>query len=92
MAPYYFIDFEYFVFMVGVGLIITLLIILARSSFAMSFTLKSRSDRELEEDVHEFGGGVTECYRPLPLLMIVVFFGYFVWAAGYVIYISFAGF
>ena len=36
--------------------------------------------------MHEFGGEVKESDRPVPWLIWLVFFGYFVWAVGYILF------
>jgi hypothetical protein len=92
MPPYRLIDLEYVYFILGVGLIITILVILARTSPSWSFTLKKRSNREIERDIHEFGGGVTEQNRPIPWLIWVVVVGWLVWAVTYSIFISSTGY
>jgi hypothetical protein len=86
MPPYRAIDNEYVLLMLGVGLLVALAVILARGSRTFSLGRRQRSDEEHERDVHEFGGGVSETNRPVPLLIWLVFVGYFVWAAGYIVY------
>ena len=91
MPPYTNLAFEDFVYMIGVGLILAVAVILARYSRVMSFTLDKRSDEDLDKSLHEFPGGVKEYNRPMPLLIWVVFIGYFIWAAGYVIFAGVIG-
>lgn len=92
MAPYWSIDLSYVFFALGIGLIISLLVCLARATPWLTFTFRRRTDRQIEDDFHEFGGGVTERNRPIPLLIWVVLVGYFLWAAGYVVLISSTGY
>jgi len=66
-------------------------IILARSSRFMSFTARKRSDEEIENDVHEFGDGVSEHDAPVPLFIWLLAVAYLIWAVGYVVYTSWYG-
>ena len=91
MPPYDLLGVEAVVFGTGVGLLIVAVIALARGSRRMGLTLTKRSDKELEEGVHEFGGGVSETDRPVPWLIWLVFVGYFIWAVCYVIYCGMVG-
>ncbi len=91
MPPYDLINFEYFVMMIGFGLILTAAIMLARGSRLFTFGMTKRTDREIDEDVHDFGDGVREGTRPVPIFIWVVWIGYFIWAVGYVIVTSFMG-
>ncbi|RJO64534.1 MAG: hypothetical protein C4523_18130 [Myxococcales bacterium] len=86
MPPYGWLHFERVMFVLGVGLILAIGVILARLSRTASFTLTKRSEKDLEDERHEFGGGLQEYNKPMPLLIWLVFLGYFVWAAGYVIF------
>jgi len=86
MPPYDWIGSWHLVFMTGVGLGLALAVILARGSRVWGFSLRPRPDREEEEEVHEFGGGVSEMNRPVPWLIWLVFVGYFIWATAYVIF------
>jgi len=70
----------------GIGLLVVIVVVLARLSRSHGFTLEKRTDREMEEDVHEFGGEVSESRRPVPWLIWLVFAGYFLWAALYVVW------
>ena len=86
MPPYEWLHFKSFTLMIGIGLVLTIAIILARGSRYLSFTFKRRSDKELEESIHEFGGGVQETNRPMPLLIWLVSIGWFIWAISYVVF------
>lgn len=86
MPPYDLPGLEAIIFMTGIGIVIVAAIALARGSRWMGFSFTERSDKELEETVHEFGGGVSETDRPVPWLIWLVFLGYFIWAACYVIF------
>jgi hypothetical protein len=52
MPPYSGIHFENVIFMVGVGIGLTILIILARGSEWWSFSFKKQTRRELVESLH----------------------------------------
>lgn len=88
MPPYDLIGTENVLYMTGVGLLVSLGIILARGSRAWSLAGRKRSDEELDADVHEFGGEVSESSRPVPWLIWLVFVGYFIWAVSYVVFIG----
>lgn len=88
MPPYDLIGIEAVLYMTGVGLLVSLGIILARGSRAWSWSARRRSDAELEAEVHEFGGEVSETNRPVPWLIWLVFIGYFIWATSYVVFIG----
>jgi hypothetical protein len=92
MPPFSLINLEYVFSIIGVGLIIAFLVILARATPVWSFTFKKRSDREIEQDIHEFGSGVTERNQPIPWLIWVVLCGWFAWAAAYSVYVSSTGY
>ena len=86
MPPYDFLATQSLVFMCGVGLLVTLAIVLARSSGHLGLTGSRKSDEDLAKEAHEFAGGVSETNRPVPWLIWLVFVGYFLWAVGYVIF------
>lgn len=83
MPPYDEMQFQHLVLMIGFGVLVALLVILARGSEV--FTLKKFSLGD-NESIKEFGGEVSEGNRPVPLLIWLIFAGYFLWAAVYVIY------
>lgn len=91
MPPYDLINYNYFILAMSIGLGITILVILARGVKVFSLTLTKRSDKEIEEDVHEFGTGVTERNSPVPLFIWLIIGCYFCWAIIYVIYSGVAG-
>ena len=86
MPPFDLLALQHVVFMVGVGLAITFAVLLARGSRRLSFTAGKKSDAEMEQEVHEFGGQVSETRRPVPWLIWLLWPVYFLWAAGYVIF------
>lgn len=90
MPPYNQINFDNFLFMILVGIGLAVAVILARGSeyLAFSFRASSRAD---DARVHEFGGDVTEADRPVPWLIWLVFFGYFIWAVGYILFVGAKG-
>jgi hypothetical protein len=81
-------QFDDFLFMAAVGLGLVVAVILARGSGYLS---PGRGRPEEDEEVHEFGGGVREANRPVPWLIWLLFVGYFVWAAAYVLFIGARG-
>ena len=85
MPPYDLINYNYFILSLAIGLGITILVVLARGVKFFSFTLDKRTDEEIEEDVHEFGSGVTGKNSPLPLFIWLIIGSYFCWAVIYVI-------
>ena len=86
MPPYDWISLESLFIMLAVGTGLTLAIILARGSFRFSLSLSKRTDQEIEQDVHDFGDGLTEGNRPLPLFIWLILVGTLVWSIGYVIH------
>ena len=91
MPPYELLGIEAVVFMTGIGIVVAAAIALARGSRFMGLSLTRRSDKELEETVHEFGGGVSETDRPVPWLIWLVLVGYLIWAVCYVVFSGMAG-
>jgi hypothetical protein len=88
MPPYAQLQLDDFLFAVAVGLGLVVAVILARGSEYLSLR-RERPDEE--QEVHEFGGGVQEANRPVPWLIWLLFVGYFVWAAAYVLFIGARG-
>lgn len=86
MPPYTWLAKQNALFIVGVGLLLTIVVILARGSRVWGFTTQKKTDEELARDVHEFPGKVSETQRPVPWLIWFVFVAYFLWAIGYVIW------
>ena len=41
--------------------------------------------------MHEFGGEVKESDRPVPWLIWLLFVGYFIWAASYILFVGARG-
>lgn len=91
MPPYTWLHNEWLLLMLGFGLLLAIAVILARGSRVLSFSFTRRSERELEEDVHEFPGGLKEGNRPVPLLIWLLVFAYLPWAIAYTIYCSYYG-
>ena len=88
MPPYDLIGDRSVILALLVGVAITIGLILARSSRMASFTTRERSDEEIEENVHEFGGGVSERDAPVPIFIWLLATAYLLWAAGYVVYVA----
>jgi hypothetical protein len=72
--------------MLGGGLMVATAIILARASGHYSFTLKKRSEEELQQETHTFGNVVQEQNRPLPVFIWLVAIGYVIWAISYIVF------
>jgi hypothetical protein len=85
MPPYAQINFDNFLFMIFVGLGLAIAVILARGSEHLSFSFRGHTPAD-DEHVHEFGGDVKESDRPVPWLIWLLFFGYFVWAVAYILF------
>lgn len=86
MPPYEVMHIENLLWVFGAGLLFVVAITLARYSRHFTWTLRRRSEEELEAETHEFGGGVKEQNRPVPLFIWLVAIGYFAWAIGYVLF------
>jgi hypothetical protein len=86
MPPYQMMDLRDLLFMFAVGLVLTIAVVLARTSRSITFPYSKKEDK-----VHEFGGGVTEGQGRVPVLIWVVFVGYFIWAAAYILYSGVTG-
>jgi hypothetical protein len=85
MPPYESLQIEDLWWVYGIGTAIALFIVLVRGAARSSFTLHARSEEQLQEEVHEFGGGVTETNRPMPIFFWVVLVAFLIWALGYVL-------
>ena len=85
MPPYSWIHLENVWWMLAGGLLFAVAIILARASTTFTFSFRKRTDKELQEE-HEFADGIKEQNRPVPILIWLVFIGYFIWAALYVVF------
>jgi hypothetical protein len=72
--------------MLGGGLMVALAIILARASSHYSFTLKKRSEEELQQETHTFADTVEEQNRPVPVFIWLVAIGYVIWAISYIVF------
>ena len=88
MPPYGLIHFEQVLWVLLIGVVLSLAIILARTARSWSFTFKARSEKELEDETHEFPGGVSEQNRPMPIFIWLVIIGYVVWATSYVVFVG----
>jgi hypothetical protein len=86
MPPYSWIHLENVWWVLAGGLVFAAAIVLARASTTFTFTFRKRSDKELDDEVHTFADDVAEQNRPVPILIWLVFIGYFVWAALYVVF------
>ena len=86
MPPYELLGLEHLFFTCGVGAIAVIVVALARGSRAWGFSTRPRTERELEEETHECGDGLSESNRPVPWLIWLVFIGYLAWAVAYVVF------
>ena len=86
MPPYSWIHLESVWWMWGGGLMVATAIILARASRYYSFTLKRRSEEELQKETHTFADAVEEQNRPVPVFIWLVAIGYVLWAISYVVF------
>jgi len=85
VPPYDAISLEHLALMLGIGVLAVIAVALARSSRWLGLTASKKTDEQLEAEVKQFGGDVSETQRPVPWLIWLVFVGYFVWATAYVI-------
>jgi hypothetical protein len=89
MPPYESLQAQDILFMFTIGIGLTIAVALARGSKYLHFSFtKPRA----EEKPHEFGGKVTETNKPVPILIWLIFIGYFVWTVGYILYSGFVEF
>jgi len=72
----------------GGGLAALAIVLAVGSRF---FVFDRRSDEQHAEAGHRFGDGLEEQRRPAPLLIWLVFAGYFVWAIAYVLFTGMRG-
>jgi hypothetical protein len=87
MPPYLMLHQQRIFLMFGIGVLVTLAIVLARGSRFISFPNRKETEAAPHE-IKEFGGGVTERQGPVPWLIWVVLGAFFLWAAVYVVYAS----
>lgn len=85
MPPYNQIHFEYLMYILLGGTVITLLIWLAVMSKRLTVTTRKMNEEDYEAEVHSFGD-VKEGHRPMPLFLIVMASLFALWAIGYTIY------
>jgi hypothetical protein len=88
MPPYEWLANQRLLLALGIGLGLTIAVLLARGSRVFGFSLSKKPAEPSESERHEFGGGVSELHRPVPLLVWLVFVGYFVWATAYVLFVA----
>ncbi len=91
MPPYSWIHLESLFWVLAGGMIVTAAIVLARGSRKWGFSFKKRTDKEIEEEVHQFAGILKEGNRPVPIFIWLVFIGYFIWATAYVVFSGIRG-
>jgi hypothetical protein len=86
MSPYSQIHYEYVTYILLGGVLLTALLWLAVWSRELTFTFRRRSEAEYQEKVHEFGDGIREGHRPVPLFLLVTLVLLIAWAVGYTIW------
>ena len=86
MPPYDLINQEHFLFMMAVGHGLALLLALVHGSRIYTFSLRKRSEVQIADSVHEFGGEVSEGDGPIPIFIWLLLSGVLLWAAGYTVY------
>lgn len=90
MPPYESIQAQDVLFMITVGVGLSLAVTLARLSRVLFLTIRRR-DPETESEPTKIPGGLAEGHRPIPILIWVLAVGYLMWAVGYIIYSGFHG-
>lgn len=85
MPPYDTINLDRFFLMTVLGLGITALVVLGRGAYGITLSLRKRSEKEIEEEVHAFGGDVSEGNGPVPLVLLLVIVSVLAWAVAYVL-------
>jgi hypothetical protein len=85
MPPYLLQEKLHVLLMFGIGALVTISIALGRGSRTLTFSFRSRRDEDLDRSTAEFEGGIGERDRPVPWLIWLVFFGYFLWAVAYIV-------
>jgi hypothetical protein len=89
MPPYLTMHVENTLWLLLGGTLFALVIILAVGSRFFSFD--RRREEQHAQSTHHFGEGLEEQRRPAPLLIWMVFVGYFVWAIAYVVFVGARG-
>ena len=87
MPPFDLLNTNYVLLLVAVGLGLGVLIILARGSAALTFSLRKRPPAELEQP-HKFPSGLSERDGAVPIFIWLVFLALLVWSVGYVLFIG----
>lgn len=83
MPPYDQIHTDNLYYILLGGLLTVGLVGLAVLSRDLTFTWRRKSEEEYEADVHEFGGGVREGHRPVPLFLVIMLVLFITWAIIY---------
>ena len=84
MPPFEFLQREQLIFMLGIGVALTLVLLLARASRLCGWSLGRRGAATAER--HTFADGIEEENRPVPWLIWLACGAYIVWAVAYVLY------
>ncbi len=91
MPPYSWIHLENVYWVLAGGAIFAAAIVLARATLAYTFSFRKKTDAEIEKSAYDFGDGVKEYNRPVPIFIWLVGIGYFIWAALYVVFSGIRG-
>ena len=79
-------DFQMVVLLTFLGLAALILLYVAFAS-----SRYSKQEKENEEEVEEYPGGIKAAKKPLPPILIFVYIAFVVWAAIYVVFIGIKG-
>jgi hypothetical protein len=82
MPPYDLINTNYSILGLAIGIGVAVLVILARCSAELTWSF---GRREIDQPVHEFGGGVSERDGPIPIAIWLVLGAVAVWSVGYIL-------
>jgi hypothetical protein len=85
MPPYDLINAEQEILALGIGLGLTVLVILARGSRLFTWSFGKRSLDESSGHVREFAGKVSESDGPVPLSIWLVAATVLVWSVAYIL-------
>ena len=90
MPPYEAIQLDRLWWIYGIGLALALCVILVRGSRMFSFNPFLRRNKQVEQDITEFPGGVSESNGPISVFFWLVLLGYGVWSVSYIVFRAYA--
>jgi hypothetical protein len=79
-------DFQMVVLLSFFGLTILLLLYIALGKF-----VASTGKKKGEEDKEEYPGGIQTTRKPFPLILVLIYLGFILWAISYVVVIGIRG-